>query len=187
MQLGSYIFKPKHGADLAIKVIQRFCNDFLHYEHEGIYIHWRTKAKVEANGTGKWRPLPDGFIEMCIEGDDFNLNAWTETCYEERRLDASDLTDSFFALLPQDFWYADDAGKAEYHFYERELCEIISALATDDSRVVTFGGGRSMWVKDKSMENSGYKTIDLLDYALTVPIVKENETNPQGRQLQLTL
>ena len=92
------------------------------------------------------------------------------------------MTESFFALLSEDFWYTTDDGETEYHFYERELCELVSDLSDDDSRIVSFGSGRRAWVRGTASENKGFETIDLLDYALTVPIVKEK---PQGEQLKL--
>ena len=181
-ELASYIFKPKHGTQLAMTVIERFCNDFLHWEHEGFYIHWRTAEQATKNGTQKYRPLPDGWVELNVETDSGSMEAWTESCYDERELEAGDMTDSFFAMLPQDFWDKDDEGKAEYNFYERELCEIVAALSDDDSRVISFGSGRSVWIRGAASEKNRYETVDLLDYALTVPIVKEK---PQGEQLRL--
>ena len=182
-ELASYIFKPKHGPELAMKVIERFCDDFLDYGHEGFYLRWRTAEQARLNGTDKYRPLPEGYVEFAIETENGNLEVFSECCYKERELEASDLTESFFAMLPSDFWYEVD-GMPEYHFYERELAEVVAALSDNDSRVISFGCGRSAWVKGSALENNTYKTVDLLDYALTVPIVKEK---PQGTQLELTL
>ena len=36
--LGSYCFKPKHGPEIAEKIIERFVNKFLSYDHEGFYL-----------------------------------------------------------------------------------------------------------------------------------------------------
>jgi hypothetical protein len=184
MDLASYIFKPRHGPELAMKVIERFCDDFLHYQHEGFYLHWRSSEGAKADGTIKYRPLPDGFLEFTVETEGGNMEAWTECCYDERELEASDLTDSFFALLSEDFWYTTDDGVTEYHFYERDLSELVSDLSDDDSRIVSFGTGRKAWVRGSKAEEKTYQTIDLLDYAMTVPIVNRK---PQGEQLQLTL
>lgn len=182
-QLASYVFKPKHGNVIAQRIIQTFCDNFLNWEDEGFYLHWRTAEDLLRNGTAMYRTLPEDHIEFTIETDGGNMEAWTETCFSERELEASDLTDSFFAMLPQDFWETFKDGKPCYHFYERELAEVVACLAADDSRVVSFGGGRQAWVS----EGERYKTIDLLDYAMTVPIVKETQSIPQDRQLQLTL
>ena len=180
-ELVSYVFKPKDGFEVAKKVLERFCNDFLHYEHEGFYFHWRTPE-----GSAKsHRPVPEGHIEFLIETESGNMEVWTETCFEDRFLDASDLTESFFAVLPPHFWYTQD-DKPEYHFYERELSEVVAALSAVDSRVVSFGGGRTAWAMDINSEGkSRTQTVDLLDYVLTVPIVKENK--PQTKQLALSL
>ena len=159
MDLASYVFKPRCGSELAMKVIEAFCDDFLHYQHEGFYLHWRSSESAKADGTIKYRPIPDGFVEFTIETESGNMEAWTEACY-------------------------DTDGKPDYHFYERELCEIVSDLSDDDSRIVSFGSGRKAWVRGSKAEKNRYETIDLLDYAMTVPIVKEK---PEGEQLQLTL
>ena len=184
MDLASYVFKPRCGSELAMKVIEAFCDDFLHYQHDGFYLHWRSYESAKADGTIKHRPLPEGFVEFEIETESGNMEAWTECCYDERELEASDLTDSFFELLSEDFWYTTDDGVTEYHFYERELCELVADLSDDDSRIVSFGSGRKAWVRGSKTEKNRYEMIDMLDYALTVPIVKEK---PQGEQLKLTL
>lgn len=179
-ELASYIFKPKHGPELAMRIIERFCNDFLNYEDEGFYLHWRSAENAHPSSLRR-RPLSDGYVEFIIETENGNLEAWTECCYSERELEASDLTESFFAMLPSDFWYRID-GKPEYNFYERELADIVGALSDDDSRVVSFGNGRSAWVRGTSLENHKWETIDLLDYVQTVPIVEEKQ---QSKQLRL--
>ena len=63
--LASYCFKPKHGPEIAEKIIERFVNKFLSDDHEGFYLHWRRHdPRVRqlgrhrlASGTGK-QPLP---------------------------------------------------------------------------------------------------------------------------------
>tara|TARA_R110000824_G_scaffold100088_2_gene237887 strand:- start:2370 stop:2915 length:546 start_codon:yes stop_codon:yes gene_type:complete len=179
-QLASYVFKPKHGVEVAKKVLERFCDDFLHYENEGFYFHWRT-PDTRTHG----RPVPEEHVELIIETENGNLEVWSEVCYEDRELEAKDLTDSFFAVLPSDFWHTGEDGKPDYHFYERELAEVVAALSAENSRVVSFGDGRQAWIMNiDSRGKCRSHTIDLLDYAMTVPIVKER---PQGDQLELTL
>ena len=158
-QLASYVFKPKHGVEVAKKVLERFCDDFLHYENEGFYFHWRT-PDTRTHG----RPVPEEHVELIIETENGN---------------------SFFAVLPSDFWHTGEDGKPDYHFYERELAEVVAALSAENSRVVSFGDGRQAWIMNiDSRGKCRSHTIDLLDYAMTVPIVKER---PQGDQLELTL
>ena len=182
-QLASYVFKPKHGYQVARKIIQRFCDDFLHYEHEGFYLHWRVAEEVNSHHPRSLRPLPAGYAEFSIEVESPNMDCWSETCYEDRGLTGQELTDDFFALLGDDFWFANEEGKPDYHFYERELAEVVAALSAENTRLVSFGTTRTAWVMDIDTQGK-YRsnTIDLLDYALTVPTVKKT---PQGEQLKL--
>ena len=179
--LASYIFKPEHGHEIATKIIERFCNDFLYYSHEGFYLNWRT-------GDGKWtgrQNLPEGYIEFWIETENGNMEAWTETCFNEAPLTAHDLTDGLFALLDDNFWYAED-GENMYTFYEHELAELVSSLSAKNSRVVSFDGGSAAWIHEKDSQGQSWpQRLDMLDYALTVPIVKESR--PQDNQQELSL
>ena len=187
--LASYIFKPKHGHTVACGIIDRFCIDFLHYEYEGFYLHWRTPdnvpANVDAYKPGGHRHLPEGYIELSIESEDGNMAAWSETCYDDRRLTAQDLTDSFFALLGDDFW-GEVKGEKDYSFEDRDLAEVITELSAPGSRVVSFGSGRTAWIMEAVKGGKDmFRSIDLLDYALTVPIVIGREA--QNNQLVLEL
>ena len=59
------------------------------------------------------------------------------------------------------------------------------ALAEPDSRMVSFAAGRTAFVSEINAEGRGHcEHVDLLDYTLSVPIVKEK---PHGEQLKLTL
>ena len=186
MSLSSYTFKPKHGHELAGKIIQRFCDDFLGYENEGFYLHWRTpQTTPSAYSDNAPRQLPEGYVEFDIETENGNMEAFSETCYNDEPLSGHDLTGSFFALLGDDFWEGDD-GEKEYHFGDRDLAEIVAALSAEDSRIVSFGCGRSAWIGEHNAEGEvKFKVVDLLDYALSVPIFKESK--PQNNQLVLSL
>jgi hypothetical protein len=179
--LASYCFKPKCGPEIAYKIIERFCDKFLSYDHEGFYLYWR---KHEPNRLH--RPVPEGWVEFYVDTDNGNLEAYSETCYWEEEVDGCDLTEHFFAMLGEDFWHKDDDGETFYSMYERELFEIVQALSAEDSRTIAWGGDRTAYIsyKDETGERA-VKHLDMLDFAMTVPIVKEEQTNPQGRQLQL--
>ena len=180
--LTSYIFKPEHGHEIATKIIERFCNDFLYYSHEGFYLNWRTSGP---SGHGR-QNLPEGYIEFWIETENGNMEAWTETCFNEEPLTAHDLTDGLFVLLGEDFWHEDDSGKTMYTFEERELCEIINHLAEDDTRVIALGSGKEAFVSyQSSARGRGFKTIDTSDFLFNVHI--EGEDVFDNRQLTLPL
>jgi len=179
--LTSYIFKPKHGKELAKKVIEAFCNDFLNYEDCGNYLWWRDPVP------GSVVPLPEGYVEFHIENDySSDPDSFSESCYLDTEITAQQMADDMYVLLNKDFWYPDhENGGLLFSFEDRELCEVIVALADPSSRVVSFGSDRRAFVSEVNSEGVGHhKSVDLLDYALAVPIVEEK---PQGEQLKLTL
>ena len=180
--LGSYCFKPKYGPEITGKIIERFCDKYLSYSHEGFYLYWRHHEPSQLH-----RVVPEGWLEFYIDTDNGNLEAFTETCYWEEEVDGQDLTEYFFAMLGEDFWHKDDDGETVYTMYERELFELVQALSAEGSRTIAWGGDRTAYVsyEDDTGERA-VKHIDMLDFVMTVPIVKEEQTNPQGRQLQLT-
>ena len=175
MMLTSYIFKPKYGVEIAAKIITRFCNEFLCYQDEGFYVHWRNNTLLHEN------KLPEGYVEFWVETENGNMDAFTETCFSDEPLTAHDLTDSFFALLDDDFWEDDIEGNKLYSFYECELSEVVSAVSAENSRVVSFDGGRNAWVYEKHTTTGGrYHRIDMLEHILTQPL-------PDNSNRQLTL
>ena len=154
--LASYCFKPKHGAAIAKKIVEHFCNKFLSYDHEGFYLHWR-----EHDPTMKYRTVPKGWLEFYVDTDNGNMDAFSEICYCEEEVDGYDMTEKFFAVLGEDFWYEDDDGSVVYTMYERELFEVVAALSKDDSRVVAWGGDRTAYI---SYENKhGLRGVEHLD------------------------
>jgi len=175
--LGSYCFKPKHGPEIAGKIIERFCNKFLSYDQEGFYLYWRRHTPGQ-----KYRPVPEGWLELYIDTEGGNMDAFSETCYWEGEIDGHDMTDHFFALLGDDFWPEDDDGKPILTLEERELFEIVQALAEPGTRVVSFDE-RMAFVHEVNPDDSQGETqhIDLLDYALTVDLKKKDDP----RQLTL--
>ena len=177
----SYIFKPKHGKELAKKVIEAFCNDFLNYEDCGNYLWWRDPVPASPV------PLPEGYVEFHIENDyNSDPDSFSESCPFDTEITAQQMADDMYVLLNKDFWYPDhENGGLLFSFEDRELCEVIVALADPSSRVVSFGSDRRAFVSEVNSEGVGHhKSVDLLDYALAVPIVEEK---PQGEQLKLTL
>ena len=100
-------------------------------------------------------------------------------------LEAIDTCDSFFALLGDDFW-GEVKGEKDYSFEDRDLAEVITELSAPGSRVVSFGSGRTAWIMEAVKGGKDmFRSIDLLDYALTVPIVIGKEA--QNNQLVLEL
>ena len=176
--LGSYIFKPKHGIDVAGKIIERFARDHLHWDDAGFYVYW--------TGEHSRKNLPEGYVEFHIETEGGDFEAFSETCYQDDELSAEDLTDGLFVLLGEDFWHQDDSGNIMYTFEERELCEIISHLAEDDTRVIAHESGSKAFVAYQTSErNRRFKTIDTSDFLFNIHI--EGEGVFDNRQLTLPL
>tara|TARA_R100000008_G_scaffold35964_1_gene20510 strand:- start:1 stop:528 length:528 start_codon:yes stop_codon:yes gene_type:complete len=174
MMLASYIFKPR-SLDIAAKVIESFCNDFLHYGHEGFYVHWRDNPAHNK--------LPDGYVEFWIETENGNMDVFTETSFNDEPLTAQDLTDNLFAFLDDNFWEDDCEGGKLYTFYERELSEVVSALSVRNSRVIAFEAGRNAWVHDIGQGGNGhYHRVDMVEHLLNADLPKKS-----NRQLTLPL
>jgi hypothetical protein len=178
MSLTSYIFKPKHGAEVSKKVIQAFCSDFLSFGVEGLYLWWRDPLPSGRHS------VPEGYLEFHVDQEG-PVEYFSEACHHDAELTASQLAEDLYILLGDDFWYDDLAsGGKSYTFEDRELSEIVEALCEPGSRMVSFGSGREVYAVDINSDGKySRKHVDMLDYALTVPIVKES----QQEQLQLTL
>ena len=177
----SYIFKPKHGQELAKKVIEAFCDDFLNYADCGNYLWWRDTNQPYSQS------LPEGYVEFHIENDySTDPDSFSETCYSDDEITAEQMANDMYVLLNKSFWNRDDEnGGLLFNFEDRELCEVVMALAEPDSRMVSFAAGRTAFVSEINAEGRGHcEHVDLLDYTLSVPIVKEK---PHGEQLKLTL
>ena len=172
--LASYCFKPKCGPEIAEKVIERFCSKFLSYDHEGFYLYWRKHVPSQLH-----RPVPEGWVEFYVDTDSGNLEAFSETCFWEEEVDGRDLTEHFFAVLGEDFWYKDDEGETIYTMYERELFEVVTALSAEDSRTIAWGDRTAYvsYVDDKG--ERGVKHLDLLDYAMTTPLDNNKKDDKQ--------
>ena len=176
MSLTSYIFKPKHGAEVSKKIIEAFCSDYLVFGLDGLYIWWRPRLPR--------LPIPEGYVEFHVDVEG-SIEHFSEVCHNPDELTASQLAEDLYILLGDDFWYDDpDSGGNLYTFEDRELSEIVEALCEPGSRMVSFGSGREVYAVDINSDGKcSRKHVDMLDYALTVPIVKES----QQEQLQLTL
>ena len=178
MSLTSYIFKPKHGAEVSKKILEAFCADYLAFGLEGLYLWWRD------NPPSGRLSIPEGYVEFHVEAEG-SIEHFSETCYHHEELTASQLAEDLYILLGDDFWHDDsDSGRKLYTFEDRELSEVVEALCDPGSRMVSFGSGREVYTVDINSDGKcSRKHVDMLDYALTVHIVNKSQ---QG-QLQLTL
>ena len=173
--LSSYCFKPKCGPEIAEKVIERFVNKFLSYDHEGFYLYWRKHEPSQLH-----RPVPEGWVEFYVDTDNGNLEAYSETCYWEEEVDGRDLTEHFFAVLGEEFWHKDDDGETMYTMYERELFEVVQALSAENSRTIAWGGDRTVFISyEDGTGHRATKHLDMLDYAMTTPLDNDKKDDKQ--------
>ena len=77
-----------------------------------------------------------------------------------------------YVLLGDDFWIQDDDGHAVYSFEERELCEIVSCLASPGSRVISGNANdaRYTYVREAGAGQLGWKRISTVDFLLDAPL-----------------
>ena len=171
-----YTFKPKHGVELAQKIIGSFVNKYLLYEEYGFYLHWRDKRHIS--------PIPEGYVEFTIESAEGSMEYFTETCFGQGDITSGNLTDDFFAMLDDSFWEKDSDGNIYYSFEDRELMEVVMALSADGSRVISTGADTAGWVGYQK-DDGGWTVnrIDITNYLLNAPIKKEGK----NFQKQLTL
>jgi len=173
--LGSYIFKPRHGEEVAGRIIERFVRDYLQWDEAAAGVYW-TSPRARKN-------LPAGYVEFHIESDQPDFEIYSESCYRAEELSAEELTEGLFILLGETFWHDDDEGNPLYTFEDRELCEIVNHLAEDGSRVISYGAGKEAWVSERNSSGWACKTIDTSDFLFNVPI----DFSEKDKQLTLPL
>ena len=153
----SYIFHPKYGLDIINKVLTCFIDEFLDWRGNGYAWHV-TKC-----------PDHEGWVVLEAYPEDGNTDCFSETCYTEESLTASQLTDSMMVLLVEnDVAYESDDDVKGYALYETEISEVLAALSKTDTRVYSPYGDKvwSFKVGDTSVGKDS-KRVSLLDYLLT--------------------
>lgn len=131
--LGTFVFKPKYDLHITKKILETFTQEWLQWTDAGAYIYWH-EAKTGADA------LPQGYVKFDIDMDCGNLEEYSETCWHEDPVSAEHLTNDLFVLLIEAGFF--DPG--EYHFHERELTEVVTALSDRDSRLLTFWTDRCL-------------------------------------------
>jgi len=91
MSLTSYIFKPKHGAEVSKKIIEAFCSDYLGFGMEGLYLWWRE------NPPSGPLPIPEGYVEFHVDQEGA-IEYFSEACYSCEELTASQLAEDLYIL-----------------------------------------------------------------------------------------
>ena len=144
--LGTIIFKPKYDIGITRGIIEKFTQEWLRWEDTGAYIAWSNDRHYQTTE----RRLPEGYFRIDIEMDSGCLEDFTEICWCEETISAAHLTDDMFILLVEEGFFEDPE---DYHFYERELTEVLSTLSANDSRLLSFWGDQS-FVSQKEKDGS---------------------------------
>lgn len=153
----SYIFYPKYGYEIIMKVLSCFIDEFLRWRDNGYSWHLSKCADHEG-----WMVL-----EACPDAE--HPDGFTETCFDDESLTASQLTDSMMILLTEDdvaYKSGDDIDG--YTLYETEISEVLAVLSKTGTRVYSPYGDKvwSFKVGDTSAGKDS-KRVSLLDYLLT--------------------
>lgn len=142
MNAGTYIFKPK-SEEISRLVIEAFGQGWLSWEESGTYIRWISKANSGPN-----QKLPEGYVKVDIECEG-SAQEYTECCWHDFPVESSHLTNDMLIVLDEeDFFFRDDNGEKIYNFEDRELSEVIVALAQNNSRVVS-PWSDGVWISEK--------------------------------------
>jgi hypothetical protein len=153
MQAGTFIFKPENP-QIAAKIIQNFTTKWLSWDECNAWSEMTS------------RDCPDGYyrVDIDIEGP---AEEFTELCWSQAPVTAKDLTDDMFIVLhEQGFFYNDYDGEINFSFEDRELCEVIVALAANNSRIIS-PWMDNVWIAEKDSEGkSTHRSVSTLNYLM---------------------
>jgi hypothetical protein len=153
----SYIFHPKYGHEIVMKVIACFVDEFLEWRQNGF--SWHLNKCVDHKGWVVLEAYPEDDSSQCF----------TETCFSEDPLTASQLADSMMVLLTEDEVAYESSNIAEGHIlYEAELSAVLGALSKAGTRVYSPYGDKvwSFKVGDTSVGKDS-KRVSILGHLLT--------------------
>jgi len=141
MNAGTYIFKPK-SEEISRLVIEAFGHGWLNWEESGTYMRWIDKSNSGAT------KLPEGYVKVDIECEG-STQEYTECCWHDYPVESSHLTNDMLIVLDEEnFFFQGDDGEKIYNFEDRELAEVIVALAQNNSKVVS-PWSDSVWISEK--------------------------------------
>lgn len=153
MLIGNYIFKPQN-AEIAEHVIKGFTDHWLNWDVCGAYSIMSTDR------------CPKGYhrLEVYVEGV---AEEFSESCWSGEPVEAADLTNHMFIVLhDQGFFDEDDNGETIFSFEDRELAEVVVALAANNSRVIS-PWMDDVWIVDKDSNGAtSHRRVEMLDYLL---------------------
>jgi len=153
MLVGTFIFKPEQP-QIAMKVLEAFTTRWLSWDECGAYINMSN------------RRCPEGYYRLEIELEGV-AEEYTESCWNPVPVTAADLADHMFiTLYDQGFFEDDDDGETIFSFEDRDLAEVIIALAENNSRIIS-PWMDDVWIADKGSDGKcEIRRPSTLDYLL---------------------
>ena len=190
--LGTYVFKPKYDISLVRNILETFVDEWLHWRQSGVYFSWHIDR------TYPDKNVPEGYLKVDVEMDEGSVQDFTEYCWDSHCVTSDDLTRNMFVLLDEEGFFnaewvneldsIDDLPSYDeidveaivgygtknpkyYGFYERELMEVVAALAEVDTRVMSFWGSEChVGIRDNTCGLTKTKMISPIDYLMNVPL-----------------
>ena len=159
MSLTNFMFKPKHGIEIAEKVIRCFVNDFLGWYNRGI--EWDLRPMESHPGWYRLNAEPNY---------DGSLEGFTETCWYDSPLSGAMLTEDMMILLVEagvayTAQEPGDSGEPEYVLEDVELTEVITVLADDNTHFFSTWNNNAWVVNGKT---GAVKRHDLTDHIFSL-------------------
>jgi hypothetical protein len=172
MSLCTFIFKPKHDIELAIKPINSFVQNFLYWEDSGV--DWDIRPVEDREGWYKLYAYQEG------EGND----GFTECCWNEEEITPKQLTEDMMVLLVE-AGICNEHKEEEigtwYNLLDVELSQVISAVSEDDSYVYSPSEDQLWFYHVKTGHASKVSMVDFI-LSQTIP-----EAEAEKKQLSLEL
>lgn len=156
MLASTYIFKPANH-QIAGAVIENFATNWLGWDECGAYLIMRP---IDSD---------DGYfrVDIYIEGVS---QEYSECCWSDQTVSSADLTEHMFIVLYEaGFFLEDDQGDPMFSFEDRELVEVIAAMAANGSRIIA-PDASTVWITEKDDHGKISATVarSMLDYMLNI-------------------
>ena len=159
MSLLSYIFKPKHGIEIASKVIDCFVGTYLSWSEYGV--EWDLSKLKDRDG---W------FLLTADPGHAGGYEAFTEACFADLHITGEQMTNDMMILLveagitvgPDEAGFKPGEAEGEHFLMDVELSEVIAALSDENSNVFSPWDNNCWVLNVKTGKSKRYDMTDLI-------------------------
>ena len=156
MNIGHYLFKPKHGPEVLQKVLECYCEHFLEYNELGV--HWNIQPLQGREGWWQYNAEYDG------EGSSYTPG---ETVWSEDPITGEQMTAYMMVLLIEyGVAHQDDSGA--YCLTDTEIGNALAALSQPGSTIYSpYERDLFVLTVGKSNEECTAKRVDMTDWILS--------------------